>query len=298
MIYQKDYFQITGNKQEFPNAGQQNHVDFAAYSGNIHDSVVPDYIPAHWHHELEFFYLEAGMVDVTVEGEFFRLHAKECCLINSGALHSFYASSTDPCIFRSIVFHASVVSGIAGSIFDRKYVSPFIDFGPPKLIFYKNDSYSLVSELFLNAYDACKRDYDGFELDVRASLSKILYHVKTLQPIQVKPLRIPENRVKTMMEYIDAHYQEALTVSNISQSANICTRECQRLFQKYLRCRPMEYVRRKRILSAAILLSDTDMPIIEIADLCGFASHSYFSEQFRILIGKSPSDYRNNKKNP
>lgn len=298
MIYQKDYIQITSNKQEFPNAGQQNLVDFAAYNGNIHDSVVPDYIPAHWHHELEFFYLEEGTVDVTVEGEVFHLHAKEGCLINSGALHSFYATSPERCMFRSIVFHASVIGGAAGSIFDRKYVRPFTDFGPPQIIFYQNSESAALLELFQHAYDACQKDYDGFELDVRASLSKIIYYAKNLQPIQSKPLRIPESRIKTMMEYVDTHYPEALTVSNISQSANICTRECQRLFQKYLRCRPMEYVCRKRILSAAALLSDTDMQIIEIADLCGFASHSYFSEQFRKLIGKSPSDYRNNKKKP
>ena len=296
MIYQKDYFKITNDKQEFPNAGQQSHVDFAAYNGNIHDSVVPDYIPAHWHHELEFFYLEEGTVDVTIEGEIFHLHAKEGCLINTGALHSFHTTSLERCMFRSIVFQASVVGGMNGSIFDRKYVRPFTDFGPPQIIFYKNDKTAIPLELFQSAYNACLKDYDGFELDVRTSLSQIIYHAKNLQPIHTKPLRIPESRIKTMMEYIDTHYQESLTVSNISQSANICARECQRLFQKYLRCRPMEYVRRKRILSAAAMLSDTDMPIIEIADLCGFASHSYFSEQFRMLIGKSPSDYRNKKR--
>ena len=296
MIYQRGYFQIMNNKQEFPNIAQQSHVDFAAYTGNILESVVPNYIPAHWHHELEFFYLEEGTADVTVEGEIFHLQSGEGCLINSGALHSFYATSAKCCLFRSIVFHASVIGGSTGSIFDRKYIRPFIDFGPPQIIFSPNKEASVCLELFRTAYIACQNDYDGFELDVRTSLSKIIHHANALQPIHAAPLRIPENRIKTMLEYVDSHYTEQLTVSEISQSANICARECQRLFQKYIHCSPMEYVRRKRLLSAAIMLTETDIPIIEIAVLCGFTSHSYFSELFRKLIGKSPSDYRKNKK--
>ena len=79
MIYQKNYLQINSNQQEFPNVGQQNQIDFAAYKGNMHDSVVPDYIPAHWHHELEIFYVEDGMINATVKGEIYHLCAGDSC---------------------------------------------------------------------------------------------------------------------------------------------------------------------------------------------------------------------------
>jgi len=59
----------------------------------------------------------------------------------------------------------------------------------------------------------------------------------------------------------------------------------------------MEYLQEKRLLLAAEKLISTDLPVTDIALSCGFSSPSYFTKQFRELIGKTPSVYREERKN-
>ena len=59
----------------------------------------------------------------------------------------------------------------------------------------------------------------------------------------------------------------------------------------------MEYLLEKRLLLAAEKLLSTNLPVTDIALSCGFTSPSYFTKQFRKLIGSTPSVYRKEKKN-
>lgn len=103
---------------------------------------------------------------------------------------------------------------------------------------------------------------------------------------------IQETRLKEMLLWIDHHLETHITVSQIANTANICTRECQRIFHQYLHYSPVEYIQRKRLFNAAKLLEDTDNPVTDIALSCGFSNPSYFSKQFRELMDRTPSEYR------
>lgn len=56
-----------------------------------------------------------------------------------------------------------------------------------------------------------------------------------------------------------------------------------------------EIVNEERIKRAKNLLVSTDMSLAEVSDRCGFASQSYMSKVFRKLVGKTPSEYRDEK---
>ena len=45
-------------------------------------------------------------------------------------------------------------------------------------------------------------------------------------------------------------------------------------------------------VTAAQLLATTDRAVTEIALDCGFASPSYFTKQFRKMVGAAPMEYR------
>ena len=52
------------------------------------------------------------------------------------------------------------------------------------------------------------------------------------------------------------------------------------------------YLNRVRISHALDMLNDGDIPIGEIARLCGFCDIYYFSRYFKSAVGVSPSEYR------
>lgn len=53
----------------------------------------------------------------------------------------------------------------------------------------------------------------------------------------------------------------------------------------------MQYVRELRMEIAADLLVGKRLPVVEVAILCGYRDHSYFSSIFRRHYGSSPSSY-------
>ncbi len=66
----------------------------------------------------------------------------------------------------------------------------------------------------------------------------------------------------------------------------------QLLFSKVVGTPMAEVVRRMRLSSAAQLLATTDMPVVEIAESCGFANTSHLCLRFREIYGETPYAYR------
>lgn len=65
-----------------------------------------------------------------------------------------------------------------------------------------------------------------------------------------------------------------------------------RLFQTQYGTTPMEYMNKLRINKAAILLSEANMNILNVANECGFGSLSAFYHRFKKSMGCTPSEYR------
>jgi AraC family transcriptional regulator len=64
------------------------------------------------------------------------------------------------------------------------------------------------------------------------------------------------------------------------------------LFRQSTGRAPYEYVIYHRIERGKRLLSETNMPIMEIALEVGFAHHSHFADTFRHVTGMTPKQYR------
>lgn len=106
-----------------------------------------------------------------------------------------------------------------------------------------------------------------------------------------KALRDGE-RIKTMLQYIQEHYAQELTLTKIAASAAISENECLRCFHSMIGSTPIQYVKQVRIQKAAELLTSTDQKISDIGAECGFQEMSYFAKAFRELKGCTPSELR------
>ena len=65
-----------------------------------------------------------------------------------------------------------------------------------------------------------------------------------------------------------------------------------RLFRRYLNCTLQEFLLECRIRIALQLLSETDLPVKEIAGECGFQDPSYFIRCFKQSQGVPPGEFR------
>ena len=65
-----------------------------------------------------------------------------------------------------------------------------------------------------------------------------------------------------------------------------------RIFKAQTGTTPIEYVKRRRLREALLLLQESDLNISEIGDKVGWPDPFYFSKIFKAKIGMPPSVYR------
>lgn len=93
--------------------------------------------------------------------------------------------------------------------------------------------------------------------------------------------------------YIEQNFCEELTVERLAELLRISPSNFNRIFKKEVGLTPIEYLIEVRIEKSKTLLRRKDIPIIEVAERCGFGSSSHFSTSFKRLTKTTPSEYRN-----
>jgi len=63
-------------------------------------------------------------------------------------------------------------------------------------------------------------------------------------------------------------------------------------FKRSFGCSPREWIRRERLRHAAALLRESDEPVQEVAEICGYSSLPSFSRLFSHQYGCSPAQWR------
>lgn len=256
-------------------------------------------VPWHWHPQFEIDVVTKGEEIIMADGRSFRLKAGQGICINCGVLH---ASDTAPgCACSehdSILFDASFIGGASGSVFWQKYLGPLV--GAPEcrcvpLLGEQEWERQAVAQAE-KAVELWGTKQPGYEFGVRAALSQVMFLLKEncvhhAPAPSERELRDAE-RIKTMVDFVRNHMEEAITTREIADSAAISVSECLRCFRRMMDLTPQEYLKQHRMRHAATLLEHTDLPIAQIGTECGFEDMSYFARVFRAQHGCTPSEYR------
>ncbi len=93
-------------------------------------------------------------------------------------------------------------------------------------------------------------------------------------------------------DYISSHITDDLSIEFLASKAGYTEYYFSRKFKKEIGLSISEYIKREKIKKAQILLSSTNMDIVEISAELGFSSRNYFSDTFQKITGCSPAKYR------
>lgn len=99
-------------------------------------------------------------------------------------------------------------------------------------------------------------------------------------------------QISDALEFIGAHYGEALKVKNLADVCHMSETHFRRLFTRYMGMHPVDYVNRVRIRMACERLKKTTESISDVAEKCGFASLVTFNRNFRKYMGITPNEWK------
>jgi two-component system response regulator YesN len=153
----------------------------------------------------------------------------------------------------------------------------------------------------LGVSDYILKPYKDGELE--ASIQRLL-NLHPNMPVSLKeteenliPLRAKEtveNRyVRQAIEYIEDHYSDCeFSIAKLAETLGLSEGHISRLFKAETDTGINNYLTRYRIKRSMDYLKDVQTKVYEVAEKVGYQDIAYFSNTFKKLVGRTPSEYQ------
>ena len=295
--------QITENLKEIRMHGKKDF-PIAIYQLDILNQYVK-LIGLHWHQEIEIIKVQKGNAKITINSESHILTEGSGIIINQNVIHSVCPADKNPCECSFTIFNPSFFFGYQANMLSAKYLIPFTS--NEKLVCIFLDRSEQFHQIILDAADHILEYHThknfGYELYIKRELISIWLILMEENEIITKNnrtftnshLTLDETRAKNVIQFIEKHYTETISLDDIASSIHVSKGECCRCMKRCVKTTPFEYLMKYRIYKAATLIieNENNTPISTLASSVGFNNSSYFNKLFKKYLQCTPSEYKN-----
>jgi AraC family transcriptional regulator len=99
------------------------------------------------------------------------------------------------------------------------------------------------------------------------------------------------NQQQTLVDYIEAHLHEKISLTDLAHLLKVSVPHFEKMFRVTFHCAPYRYVLERRLEKARLLLSTTQLSVVDVALDCGFANQSHFTRHFTRWVGITPARF-------
>lgn len=246
-------------------------------------------MPLHWHKEWEIIHILRGQFTLFANGQRYTANQGDCFFLSEGVLHG---ATPKDCVYECLVFDLHACYRDISLV--KKYLRPFYRGQQVPQLYVPADlepMAGIVTDLMAGMHSACP------ELSVLAGLSRLFLAI--LENQYYTAAETEENTgarkiapLKPVLEYIETHYAEDLSLDTLSGIAGMNPKYFCRFFSSITNQTPMNYVNSYRIEQASLLLDSGEITVTEAGLSCGFGDTSYFIKCFKKYRGITPKQYQ------
>jgi len=120
-------------------------------------------------------------------------------------------------------------------------------------------------------------------------------HSSQPTPVTSSVGNLPGWKLKRIIDYVDTNLDKRISIADIASVADMSPAYMVRIFRRTTGVSLYQYVLRQRVLRAMGLITNSDMPLNNIATTTGFSSHSQFTTTFRRVTQMTPSTFQRMK---
>lgn len=248
----------------------------------------------HWHNALEIIMPIDNYYEILVDDICYHILPGDILVIPPNKLHQLIAPETgkrfifllDITYIAKLQGFSSIQSLLTQSLYLTKLSYPHI----------YDDLYQLLIQM-VNEYFSAN---EFRHLAIYAHLINFFVvfgrnHINTdtiFPNVRIYKQKEYMQKFDHILEFIDTHYMEELTLDEVAGNAGFSKFHFTRLFKQYTNSTFYDYLIYKRIKVAENLLAKPDLSITEIALQSGFSSISTFNRIFKQQNKCTPSEYR------
>lgn len=256
--------------------------------------------PWHWHPEIELTLVMDGTISYQVNGCLYHLKKGDGLFCNTNVLHAGKAWETPDCSYLSITFHPRLLYGYSSSIMQLKYMNHILRSASLASIHFEPDI--LWQREVLERMEQIRlldqERPETMELKMQIALLEIWQRI--YEHVDREDMSGSENgrdteRIRQIMEYIQKHYAEKITLEDLAEQIHLCRSESCRLFKRYMNESMFDYLLDYRVEKSLELLRQSGMDVTQIAGQVGFANPGYYARIFKRKMGCTPLEYRKSR---
>lgn len=251
----------------------------------LKDISVPIEIAPHWHRSLELTYVRKGEVNLWINNHQQIIKEKEFILVNSGQIHRLTTQDPQNCETVIVIISYQFLKENCPNI-ENVY------FNINKTDEHKEHLREIYENLRMLDLHPSPYNY----LMSTAYIYEILYILLNdyQEAVDVKHYQMSLKK-HDILDYIEDHYQEELSLKNISETFYMSEEHFSRTFHEYFGINFKTYLTKYRLYCSFQDVAQSDKNIQDIAFEHGFSNVKAFITTFKKNYGLTPYQFR--KKN-
>lgn len=252
----------------------------------------------HAHDGIEFLYIHEGTGQLVLNDRFYRIEPPTLIFYQPYQLHFLHM---DFPYTRSILKMRLPLDDRFARLFPSlcHFLSDLVHHEPEQQVFRLEEGQDAeLREQFRLFHETLTLSPKGERKEIFYSYCpSFLSYFKT----RIYPMRQPAGQafhpratrhIEKVMKWIEEHFNEQFHLNELADEVHLSPSYLSRLFRKYTGSTLMEYISKRRLEEACLLLRTSHCTIGQVAQTSGFADTAYFCRSFKKRYGATPLQYR------
>lgn len=248
----------------------------------------------HWHTAIEIIMPVENYYEAKINDTLYHIIPGEVLVIPPGEIHELHAPQTGKRFI--FLFDITLITRLKGFSSLQSLLAQPLYITPQSYPQIYDDVYQILVQMrneYFNKNEFAELVIYSQLLNFFVKFGYNRINTENLFPnVRLYKQKEYVQKFNNLMDYIDEHYMEDLSLEDIAESIGFSKFHFSRLFKQYTSFTFCDYLCYRRIKVAEELLAKPDLSITEIALSAGFPSISTFNRLFKQHKNCTPSEYR------
>ena len=253
----------------------------------------------HWHEEAELTLITSGKCIYKIDLVEYEVEEGDILFVPPLFLHSITLGNNKKVSSETYVFHLKFLGGNSTDICSTRYLAPIMnqEFSMPYVIKPNHPAYVSLRKIFNQINTTYDESIIGYELALKSFfLQTIFLLLQYSKKVAVSETEKVSDKIKNVLDYIELHYSETITVSQLAKLCYFSDYHFMRFFKKHMNMTCVEYINNLRLEKAVELFEKGYSSIMEVSLSVGFHNLSYFHRAFKKKYRMTPLSFINDLK--
>lgn len=251
-------------------------------------------VTTHWHEEAELTLITKGDCLYQIDLVDYEVNEGDLVFIPPLMLHSIAQGKSEEIYSETYVFHINFLGGNSTDICSTRYLTPMMnqEYAMPCLITPAHPAYASLRKIFNQIGSLYDEALTGYELALKSLFLQAVFLLLQYSTRTTSgDTGTLSDKLKNVLDYIELHYAENISVSDLAKLCYFSDYHFMRFFKKHMNMTCVEYINNLRLEKAVELFEQGNTEILNVSLSVGFHNLSYFYRAFKKKYRMTPLSF-------